>query len=497
MTHTARRIAALLLSALLLAPALLSCSEKTENAASDDPTSTPAQTEVQPTADAEVPAEDEPEVVADDLPEKDYEGFSFNIYTRSNTTHYAFLTEEMTGEVLNDAIYERNTRIADRFNVVFTETEYSDEAMAQTNVQSGDDTFSLMNVRCTAADTMAKKSMCYDISKLQFIDLMKPYWDDELTRMIGIGEREFTAIGSADLTVIDFMNVMLFNKNLHEQYQMDSIYDLVREGRWTFDRFGEMASAATQDIDGDGNFTKNDQWGALGVAKYLHCSFLPAGGAWYIKKDENNYPVYSMNEDEHFVDVFEKTFAVLNDNNAWYKTSDGSNEATEYHDMFRANQGLFLVTLFYYIESLRDMDYDFGIVPFPKYDEAQADYYTRISFFDTSVIPVTVPNVEMSSIVLEALTCDSFNTVVPAYKDIALKSKFARDEDSADMIDLTLEHRIIDFGDSYFAATIRDGFVAGMFINDNHDLASQSKSHAKVVSKTLEKMITAYEEGEE
>jgi hypothetical protein len=102
----------------------------------------------------------------------------------------------------------------------------------------------------------------------------------------------------------------------------------------------------------------------------------------------------------------------------------------------------------------------------------------------------------MSSIVLEALTCESFNSVIPAYKDVALKSKFARDEDSSDMIDVILEHRIIDFGDSYFQGTIRDGFVAGMFVNDNHDLASAVKTRTKSTEKTLEKMITAYEEGE-
>ncbi|MBR4895541.1 MAG: hypothetical protein IKZ41_03865 [Clostridia bacterium] len=490
-----KRVLTLLLAALFLLGALGSCSQQTENAADEGVTADAAN----PSPTAEDPAqieEDEPEIVSDDLPERDYGGFSFNIYTRSNTTHYAFLTEELNGEVLNDAIYERNLKIAERFNVVFTETEYSDEAMAQNNVQSGDDTFSLMNVRCTAADTMAKKRLCFDISTFQYIDLSKPYWDDELTRMIGIGDRQFTAIGSADLTVIDFMNVLLFNKNLHEQYQMEDFYTLVREGKWTFDRFGEYAAAATQDIDGDGTYGKNDQWGVLGVAKYLHCTFLPAGGAMYISKDADNYPAFTMGTDEHFLAVFEKIFSVLNDNNAWYKTTDDSNEATAYHNMFRNNQGLFMATIFYYIESLRDMDYDFGIVPFPKFDEAQENYYGRISFFDTSVIPVTVPDSEMSSIVFEALTCESFNSVIPAYKDVALKSKFARDEDSSDMIDVILEHRIIDFGDSYFQGTIRDGFVAGMFVNDNHDLASAVKTRTKSTEKTLDKMITAYEEGE-
>ncbi|MBR4205084.1 MAG: hypothetical protein IKQ92_06380 [Clostridia bacterium] len=488
-----KRLLSLFLALLMITGALLSCSQQTENA-EEDTGAAPSQTSDAPAGEN---AGTEPvEEVKDDLPERNYNGAAYNIYTRSNTTHYAFLAEEMNGEVLNDAIYERNLGVADRFNVAFTETEYSDEIMAQNNVQSGDDTFSLMNVRCTAADNMAKKRLVFDISTFQYIDLSKPYWDDELTRMIGVGDRQFTAIGSADLTVIDFMNVLLFNKALHEQYGIENLYDAVREGRWTFDRFGEYAALATQDVDGNGKYDKNDQWGMLGVAKYLHCSLIPAGGARYIGKDEKNYPYFALG-DERFTTVFEKIFAICNDNNAWYKTSDSSNEATEYHNMFRNGQGFFLVTMFYYIESLRDMDYDFGILPFPKFDEQQENYESRISFFDTSVIPVTVPDSEMSSIVLEALTCWSFNKVIPAYKDVALKSKFARDEDSSKMIDLILEHRVIDFGDTYFADTIRDGFVAGMFVDDNRNLASQIKSRTKVINKQLEKMITSYEEGEE
>ena len=484
-----KQTAALLLCATLIFP---SCSQSTENAAEE--TNAAASPEVSASDVQPQDLAEEEEIDTDDLPERDYNGFAFNIYTRSNTTHYAFLTEEMNGEVLNDALYERNEKVADRFNIAFTETEYSDEVMAQNNVQSGDDTFSLMNVRCTAADTMAQKSLCFDISTFQYIDLSKPYWDDELTYMIGIGDRQFTAIGSANLTVIDFMNVLLFNKSLHEQYQFDDLYTLVREGKWTFDRFGETAAAATMDLDGDGTYGKTDQWGVLGVSKYLHCTLLPAGGAWYISKDENNMPAFTMGTDEHFLAVFEKIFAVVNDNNAWYNTSDTSNEGTQYHNMFRNGQGLFLATMFYYIESLRDMDYDFGILPFPKFDESQTEYYGRISFFDTSVIPVTVPDSEMSSIVLEALSCESFNQVIPAYKDVALKSKFARDEDSSDMIDLIMEHRIVDFGDSYFQGTIRDGFIAGMFINNNKDLASAVKTRTKSLNKTLDKMIAAYAE---
>lgn len=484
-----KKFLALLVLCAMLAPSVVSCSEAT---AEETTANTPSAEETAG-GDGTVIEEETEEVVTDDLPEQDYEGYSYNIYTRSNTTHYLFLAEEYTGEVLNDAIYDRNLKVADRFNIVFTETEYSDENAPTPLVMAGDTTYSLMNVRCTAANTMAQKNYCYNISALEYIDLTKPYWDEELTEMIAFGPYVFSAIGSTNLTSIDFMNALLFNKDIVAEYNLEDIYTLVREGKWTFDKFGEMGAAITQDTDGNGVYNAKDTWGILGAAKYTQCSLIQAGDAMYIQKDENNYPTYSISTDEHFIDVFNKIFEICNDNNAWYLTTDDTNEATAYHDMFRNGQGLFMSTLFYYIESMRDMDYEFGVIPYPKYDEAQANYRNRISFFDTAVIPTSVEDVDRSSIILEALTCESFNTVIPAYKDIALKTKYSRDEDSSEMIDIILDNRVVDFGDTYFCSNIRDGFVAGMFFQNNRNIASTAKSTENVVTKLMDRMIKEFD----
>ncbi|MBQ3708214.1 MAG: hypothetical protein II889_09945, partial [Clostridia bacterium] len=99
-----KKTIALLLSVLLLLPLLIACSGATENAVDEG---TPVPTDSTAVTSAEnAAAEEEEELtyVTDDLPEKDYNGFAFNIYTRSNTTHYAFLTEEMNGEIQEASI---------------------------------------------------------------------------------------------------------------------------------------------------------------------------------------------------------------------------------------------------------------------------------------------------------------------------------------------------------------------------------------------------------
>ena len=484
-----KKLIALLLLGAMMTSALLSCSEApTEN--NTDKTDAPAAETVSDIA--EETADETAEVVTDNLPEKNYDGYSYNIYTRNNTTHYQFLTEEYTGEVLNDAIYDRNLRVGDRFNVVFTETEYSDENAPTPLVMSGDTTYSLMNVRCTAANTMAQKNYLYNISNLEYIDLDKPYWDADLTKAISIGPYYFSAIGATNLTAIDFMTTLLFNKQILSENNLGDIYTMVREGTWTFDRFGEMGAAVTRDVDGNGTYDANDTWGVLGSAKFLHCSFIQSAGAMYMYKDAENMPTYSITSDEHFINVFARIFEICNDNNAWYLTSDTSNESVTYHNMFRNGQGLFMSTIFYYIETMRDMDHEFGVIPYPKYDEAQEEYYSRISFFDTAVIPTSVDDVERASIILEALTCDSHNSVIPAYKDVALKTKYSRDEESSDMIDLVLETRVLDLGDTYFCSSIREGLITNMFINDERNIVSKAKTTEKVIGKTIEKMLKEY-----
>ena len=81
----------------------------------------------------ETPAETETEVIRDELGEYDFEGASFDMYTRHTTMFYPSMeVTESTGEVLSDAVYNRNRAIEERFNFVFQETAY-------TNIQEGND----------------------------------------------------------------------------------------------------------------------------------------------------------------------------------------------------------------------------------------------------------------------------------------------------------------------------------------------------------------------
>lgn len=92
---------------------------------------------------------------------------------------------------------------------------------------------------------------------------------------------------------------------------------------------------------------------------------------------------------------------------------------------------------------------DFGILPLPKYDEQQENYITMAYPFVTA-IPALVKDPDMSSVVLEALNRLSYLDVFPVYKEIVLQRKLARDNESAEIVDIIGQNVLCDFGTIFF-----------------------------------------------
>ena len=74
---------------------------------------------------------------------------------------------------------------------------------------------------------------------------------------------------------------LFFNKRVLEEAGIDwnTIYDLQKEGKWTWAAFEEMLAKITKDTDNDG---VNDIWGILGSGDDLYvCAVFTNGGAFF------------------------------------------------------------------------------------------------------------------------------------------------------------------------------------------------------------------------
>ena len=471
--------------AVLLA-ALLVCSGCAGSAGNDDTSGT--------TENTSSPSSEETttSLMSDDLPENDFEGREFRIFSRLNPWYHGnWLVEEADGDVLNDAIYTRNSKVEERFNITFTEDGDTNTDRAKNSIIAGDDSYDIINARGSAGFEYAQENLLYSITDLPYINLEKSYWDKKLNDCVSMCGKSFFPIGASNLTSYDYTHVLVFNKKLADDNNVGDLYSLVSSGKWTLDEYAKIVDTFSKDLNGDSVMDEEDLYGYLSQPKAVLPAFWIASGVLSVNRNEADEPVFTMPTDEKFLNIFERVFAITYDNNSWFRNSSETNYDDQFINMFQNNKALFMDITFFYIESLRNMDADFGIIPYPKYDENQANYLSRIENCELTCVPVTA-DPEFTSIILEAMASESVDTVVKAYYNVALKTKFARDNESADMLDIIFNNRVYDLGDTVWGDKLRDGVFKEMFTNNDRAISSKFESMRAIMEKTISDAVKGF-----
>jgi hypothetical protein len=365
--------------------------------------------------------------IIDLVPSKDYNGYEFTILTSSTTASHSTLTfNEATGDVLDDAMYARTQMISEKFNITMKDVvaTNSDESLSlfRKTVQAGDSEYDIALLLERRAFAMTSENFFLDQSKLSFVDLTRPYWKQDVNNIINFTDEYFLTYGDANLPIYDLMHIMLFNKNMLENLSLESPYDLVIDGKWTYDKFKTMAKAAARDLDGDNTWTDKDVYGIIGGSNSISSAFITAAEHRTIEIAADGKPVIKLLEDEKIFDVITEICNTFWENGFYYKPTGSSNDYYLKDRLFQTDQALFADYTMFTVMHLRDMKSDFGIIPFPKYDENQDNYATMVEAGTRlTTVPVTTKNPELVGAVLETMHYYSYKNVIPAYYEITLQ----------------------------------------------------------------------------
>jgi len=478
-----KKLALLLLMAMMIS-SFAACGESepagnTETTAAD-------------TASAETTVTEE-ERITDDLPKDlNYDGYEFKVHSRYAPAYFGYTvsTPEETGDVVNDAIYARDRTLEERLNIKFTETTYDNATQGQevpkTLIMAGDDTYDLFVARNVQSFTWAAEGLIIDWAQLDYVDLDKPYWAQSINESFVLNDKIFFAAGAYNLTTYDWTHTLLFNKKIHKSLSLGNPYEMVLDGSWTYDEFSKMAKAAVADINGDGVMNTDDRYGLLSVPKQVLPGFWIGAGTQTIERDTDGKFVYTTPENEKFINVYDRVIADMYDDKVWMVTPPSGTDAGKEPEYFAAEKGLFINANFYGISKLRAMETDFGILPYPKWEESQDIYISRIEGCEMPLVPMTNKNLERTGAVLEALSSESLDTVVTAYYDKALTGKYARDEESLEMLEIIMANRVFDYGDTILCSQIRDGVLRSSYENNVRDIVSALVSNTGTVKAQLD-----------
>ena len=488
-----KKLIAMLIILTVSAPLLFSCGgEETDGGQGDIDADGFAVMENGNGAAAE-PADD----LYDNLGEFDFGGAEFVMLTRANPRyHHVLNVEEMVGEPFNDAKYARSRNLEERFNFTFVEHLHTADGggpRARNSILAGDDVYDIITLHILVTFPMAVEGMLHPASVLPHIDLDRPYWNRQLNEDLAIANRQFFAFGAHNLSTYDFTFMTLFNKQMIEDFGLDCPYELVRSGRWTFDRFEEMSREVTANLDGTGIMRgAYDRFGYVSSIWQIMSNFMVSADARSVGKDANGIP-YSNMSNPHFLNVFNRIFEMTWDNNSWYGPHanylDGSMER-----IFEEGRALFLDTSFYFVHRLRAMETDFGIIPYPKWNESQVNYYSRLSGASAATVPVTITDparLERTSVILEGMASESMRRVIPAYYDIALLVRAARDEESAEMLDIVFNNRTMDLGNGLWGDDISAALFMPMIRDNDRDLVSRLEARMPIIQNLFDSAVEA------
>ena len=498
-----KRTMAVLIALLMLVPTLASCSDNTPAETKE----TTAQQETAQTAESTDASADESETederIKPNIPESaDFGGDDITFLHWYNTAWTETVrqsrdiyAEGITGEAINDAVYNRNVKIEDAYKVkIALQLEQSTDiaSMVGQQVTAGDSTYDVVYQLLSAAPALIQKSYFHNLFNVPNIDLTKPWWDQNSISSLstmGILPLVSTSINVNDK---DATAALAFNKTIASNNQLEDLYTLVREGKWTYDKLSEMAEATYNDSNGDGTMTPDDVYGFLGGRDVID-SLYHGSGSQFITKNENDEFVFTFGT-ERDVDVISKGIDIVN--SSWYFNHHAWKDQSDilYRQIFETGHGLFFWMRLDDVTNMRAGDADFGIIPIPKYEEAQDKYYSLVSQHTTGLmsIPITCAGDELSMVgmVLEALAAESHYTLIPEYIETSLKTKNSRDAESADMLDIILNNRVFDPMNVYSFANFGDAIMDAADAN-NKDMASLIKSKEKLVNKSIEKVLKA------
>lgn len=466
-----KKIIAFMLATLMLLT-LVSCADKTGNKKDEDK-----------------------QQITDTLPEEfrnvDFEGNEFVIACIRKATagekisHYSeLIADELTGDPINDAVYERNQKIQATLNCIIVPYEIDSPGKElKTALLSGNpDGIDACFINAINYAPVVSEDLAYNLLEFDDLGLENEWWHQSANESMTLNSRLYGAVGDFSSRGLVSMTAVFFNKTMIEKFEaLEDPYTLVREGRWTIDVLSEYAKTMT-DLGGNDTLEIDDRVGFVtewGSGYY----YMAAAGVRGFTNDGQQVS-FTMNTPEA-QSMLTKISDLMKNKLVSKIVVDSYNDdytATGTLSYFADHKIAFFSNYIYAALELRDMEADFGMLPLPKLSESQPEYCSVANRWIASyaIIPLSCDNPEEAALILNAMAYYGNELLKEAIYDRSFRSlKLLRDEDSVEMFELILTSQRQDLG--------------LLFNTKVYDTAVKiAKENPKSFSSTMQKQASAF-----
>jgi len=480
-----KQMRALLLAAAMLCAGLVSCADGAGEAVQTDTLSDTA-----PVTEA---VTEDPDYVPDGLAEQDFGGETVSFLTTVwyNATQYIYASEA-NGDVVNDALYDARTAVEERFNVkvaLTADKEFGETARLFHNaVMAGDKVYDILYNHDLETIKSSLNGDFLNLRSIDVFDFSKPWWT-QTTEEFTIADKLYCTSSHLSLAGVYLNYILAINKDLASANDLEIPYDKVRGGAWYMDDLIVLCKDMPKDLNGDGKMGEEDQYGFLS-SYYGNMGMQSNFGGTVLGKDGDGNLILLDNSDK-IVSILEKVEELYE-----YGTDEygGGNEYCMH--MFVEGQGLFSLTESRVLmDQARDTAFSWGVLPFPKFDETQEEYRSAGCDLYWGISLTAADRTDVIATVIEALSCENYNNVLPAVWELMLGAKLSDAPDDADMFAVIRDAQYVDLGYAFSGQSSQLSQL--VFLVENTEpgkVISYMEKRLTAVEKFIEKMNTAYAE---
>lgn len=418
------------------------------------------------------------------LPDAEYDYEDVVILHLNGAEEELFCMQEPTDQ-LSKAIYERNNFVEDKYKVTLKSVKIGDDKSEfgrrlDEDIKGGNGAYDI----AAPWHWFGIEANGYYLNLRDFSDihLENPYWVAGWTENSEINGVLNTAMCYFQYKNIGAARMLYMNDQLCGDLGLTSPVQMVYDGSWTLDAMQSMAKAATTDLNSDGNFDFEDQYG-FGYNVWAGRAFL-LGAGFSLVDMNNGTPEFHLVSEKN-VTIFNTVYEFLNDTGYCYYGGDEGRPYSDIGDvtLFRQGRSLFEGGSLNDCSMITDSLENFTILPMPKLNETQADYIvghtgpTYVALCKGSKAP------ERAAAILEALSILSYKDVMPVYYETNLKIRYQNDNGTnAKMIDFIIDRVAMNFAE--INSTHLDGIGYAPF-----DLiAHKNKSYAAFMAQKEESL---------
>ncbi len=442
-------------------------------------------------------------------PNKKYNGKQITIASSNyvgawKILDYHIAMKDDTKTLIGEAISRRNAIVEQELGIGIniyptSQGDRNNYKNLQTAIQTGDKAFDFaLPMSSGIAAMLQTEGMLVDLKTISTLDLTHSWWNQNANNEYTIFGKQYAAVG--DICFFNSVSpiVTYFSKDMIEENDLPNPYDLAEDNEWTFDTMKSMAievsndsNATTPGVDWD------DTFGIAAEQSSLVYWLLSTGERLTGRDADGNVTLTIYND--RSVDIVAAARDILRDESitrALNITPGGSYNS--FHKDYAIPKMANGEMLFMSFQLLGGIDMsaqaiNFGVVPMPKYDEAQKDYitYGNAAFSDHVIVPggLLTPDLEMIGYVIESMGYYAQKYITPAVVEQSVTLKGVTDEESAKWIEFILDKQIFDIGYIFDWGEMLNMFAA--LVTSDADFSSQYASKSGAIIAGIEKSMNA------